>query len=494
MDDKNFEWFRFDPKRVYFDILNMPDHIAGRYIKLLCEEWFNGTISSSLPSMPETIEVKGELLGIDGTQLKGGSRGVQQILIRLDKQSIWDLLKFKFEMNGGGNYVSPWLEDERQDTAQRIKSQHDAVENGRKGGIRSGMMRKLKSVSQATLPLTHPSTPGSTMGSSPPRSDVQPITVHNINNLNYPQGDFEKNGEEEIHKRLQDLIHKHGEAMMMAGDLKNRPAQFVQFVFEYWIRDTIAKGIDQPINRLRENFVDFVNNRMGEVEKAFSKVHQTKEWFLEELQNSITDDMDISLIRKFKEYYLKQLPSGGYHFQTFPNFSMKKTLIEWIANERPARGKRESREPVHNVQPQGTPQPIPYYNPSEEEKKRYDIDIKKALNRHFERYRNSGDARILTTAEYRFMREFGLDLPPEEEIETTYKKKIYEERKAMVEQKTEGKDDAGTRRLYDLKRQYATNKLDNEENSRIHRESYLRAMTKFFDKLIKDGAEVLFEI
>jgi hypothetical protein len=503
MEDKDYDWLRFFPNRFYFGTMEMPDHVVGRYIKLLCQEWFNGDISSNLTGMDDILEVVGEIVSVDNSS--GASRGVQQnfgtnpnsvIRIRLNRDALWDALKTKFVPVGHGRYVNNTLEEEREDTKQRIQKQEVNRINGSKGGHKSAALRSVQNKSSSSHAPTIASSGASSFGLSENSGPVQPITLQYISNLNYPQGFLENggNGTDNMSERIQQLVTANFQSMSLAGSLHGRPPAFVQFAIDYWIRDVIAKGLNISEQKLRENFVDVVSNRIGEIEKAYARQSQDEHWFTEELDR-VAEQMQAKkfLVKKFKDYYLKALPSGGYFFQTFPNFSVEKTLTEWIANERPARGQRGDREPVSNVQPLVKPSPTTYV-PSPNEKQKLDDDIKRALNRKYESYRLTGDTRTLNITEFTFLHEFGCDLPDEKDVTDKIIPKIVDERRKKIEETKEGKDAEGTKRLYDLKRQYATNQLDDEEKRKILRESYVRAITKFFDKLKKKEAERVFDM
>jgi hypothetical protein len=501
MEEKNLDWFRFFPNRFYFGTLKMPDHAVGRYMKLLCEEWFNGDISDDLAGMEDILTVTGEIISIENSS--GASRGVANefdtspdsiIKIRLNRKALWEILRTKFDPVGHGRYANRTLEEERLDTHERLKKQEVNRENGRKGGNKSAAKRSFQLTIGSTMPSSGGSSDGRSGGLSPGNSSgqsgLQPITVHNSNIKNYSQQDFldEESVTDDLTERLRQLVEKNLNALLLAGDLSNRPANFTQFAIEYWIRDVLAKGMNISEKKLRENFVDVINKRMSEIEQAFTRHVQDADWFIHELNRVAGPDLPPWFINKFRDYYLKPIPSGGYFFQTFTNFDLAKTLSDWIANERPARNRGN-----------GTPHPptvkaTPVYEPTEDEKRKFDDDIKRALNKKYYNYTVSRDVRSLTTSEYQFLFDYGADIVSTEEVETRIKPKIREERKKLIADTKEGKDVEGTKRLFTLKKQYSEGTLDNEELARIHREAYVRAIVKCFDKLMEQGHEKIFEV
>jgi hypothetical protein len=390
------------------------------------------------------------------------------------------------------------LEEERAKTVKRIEKQLLDVENGRRGGQKSAVKRKVLqelfptpgSTPPSSGGSSHPSTPGSTEGATPLPSRVQPITLHYISNINYPL-DFpnvDKNVDNSniLQSKITEILNTNLDDLLLAGNLISRPGNFVKFAVEYWAKEIIAKGQDAPLNRLREHFVDTMNTRLSEIERAYTKLEHSEEWFTQELERLKTPEMTPRFLKKFKDYYLKKMASGSFYFQTFPNFSMEKTLTDWFINERKPKPTRQPMQPVYAVEP------TPTYKPTDEEKKKFDDDIKEMLNGYYQTYLKQGETRYLQITHYEFLREFGCDVASESEVRDMLMTQVFNERKKKIEVTEEGFNEEGTRRLKTLKQQYATNSLDDDEKHKILKTAYVRAITDFFEKLKSQNKEKIF--
>jgi hypothetical protein len=520
-DNKDFNWFSFYPNKFFFGVQELDDHIVGRYIKLLCLQWFKGSISPDFPGMSDILTVTGEIISVEPLENdpRGGSRplegglnplGPSTIKIRLDTRTLWEALQPKFTMVGIKRYANDFLEREREITNERIEKHKLSVESGREGGKISAALRAQK----VKTPSNHPSTPPSTSLDSFLKGEVQPlvlvpsqpITLHYSDNTltqkNLKKEDGEKIPQtleaDKLAQRMEEVVRNHWDFMREAGDLKDRPENFQKFVVEYWKKNVLAIGLNGNAKTLRKNFVDLCTSRMDVIEKAFIRQERDLNWFNDELLKVI-DPKELSnpVVKKFCEYYARELETGGYFFQSFPNFSVATTLREWFATEKPKRGggvslTKKSTQTLFDP-PKSASNPTIVLTHTNEAKKGREPETENYLNERFSEYLKTGEVKRVNSFYYQYLLEFfPKEVPPHEMVEVAVFPTVYQHRAEYVRTLHKGKTEEGTRRLEQLKEQYEKGEVDEEEKVTLSRLAYCEATKGFFQRRKNFGDKKIF--
>lgn len=152
------------------------------------------------------------------------------------------------------------------------------------------------------------------------------------------------------------LLNGSMEQMCMIGDLYKRPDNFLKFLFEYFIAETLAKGQDLTAGRLRIEFTNMISYRLKSVEKFFNESQKDDQWFEKEFQKHVPKDWPKQEKDKFRIYFTTALPSGKKYYQTVNNFVMENAVQTWASNNSVGEknlhtqaGRRRDDKPTHVV-------------------------------------------------------------------------------------------------------------------------------------------------
>lgn len=155
-DDRDLDWFSFHPDKFYFGVNELPEHIIGRYIMLLIQQWRAGTTSKSA-GRNNRITIVGKVLSMEkvsdptsegssegttdpnseaiSTAIRGvGGRYSFATTIEMDEEAIFEAISKKFQEVGAGRFQNQFLELMREESNQRIELYRINKVNGSKGG------------------------------------------------------------------------------------------------------------------------------------------------------------------------------------------------------------------------------------------------------------------------------------------------------------------------------------------------------------------------